>query len=115
MSLWLSGVIGVPVAAFRKQFATQSRRSGVASAAVNFDIPKELFGHHGDWKSWKAQKRYMKSSPTHLLSVSRATMSLPRGPAPDGWIEYDSAINPPPLAEDYSPPDVVGVPEGAFV
>ncbi len=57
----------------------------------------------------------MKSDPTHLLSVSRAAMSLPKGPAPDERIECDSASCPPQQAEDDSPPKVVGVPEGAFV
>ena len=107
--------MGVSVEAFRKQFTTRSGRSGGASAAANSDIPKELWGQHGDWKSWEAQKRYIKSDTKHLLSVSRATMSLPKGPAPDMRIECDSAIIPPLPAEDYSPPDVFGVHEGAFV
>ncbi len=44
MSLWFSGVMGVPVAAFRKQFATQSGRSGGASAASNAGVSAELWG-----------------------------------------------------------------------
>jgi len=54
LSLWFSGVMKVPVKAFRKQFATQSGRSGGASSAANSNIPKELWGQHGDWKSWEA-------------------------------------------------------------
>ena len=57
----------------------------------------------------------MKSDPAHLLSVSRAAMSLPRGPAPDVRIESDAASVPPQQADEASPPEVVGVPEGAFV
>jgi len=52
--LWFSGVTGIPVEAFRKQFATKSRRSGGASAVANSNVPKELWGQHGDWKSWDA-------------------------------------------------------------
>ncbi len=51
MSLWFSGVMGVSVASFRKQFATLSGRSGGASAASNAGIPAELWGQHGDWGS----------------------------------------------------------------
>jgi integrase len=115
LSMWFSSVMGVSVEAFRKQFSTQSGRSGGASAAANSGVPKELWGQHGDWKSWEAQKRYMKSDPAHLLSVSRAAMSLPRGPAPDVRIECDAASVPPQQADEDSPPEVVGVPEGAFV
>ena len=57
----------------------------------------------------------MKSDPAHLLSVSRAAMSLPRGPAPDVRIECDTASVPPQQVDEDSPPEVVGVPEGAFV
>jgi integrase len=42
LSLWFSGVMGVSVEAFRKQFATQSGRSGGASAAAISDVPKEV-------------------------------------------------------------------------
>ena len=82
---------------------------------ANSDVPKELWGQHEDMKSWEAQKCYMKSDPTHLLSVSRAPMSLPKGPAPDVRLECDSATNPPLQADDVSSHDVVGVLEGAFV
>jgi hypothetical protein len=49
------------------------------------------------------------------LSVSRATMGLPKGPAPDVRTEYASAVIPPLHANDYGPPEVDGVPSGAFV
>jgi integrase len=115
LSLWFSGVMKVPVEAFRKQFSTQSGRSGGASAAANSDVSDLLWGQHGDWKSVDAQKRYMKSDTEHLLSVSRAAMSLPKGTAPEVRIECDPASVPPQLADEDSPPEVVGVPEGAFV
>jgi len=57
----------------------------------------------------------MKSDTKHLLSVSHAAMSLPKGTAPDVRIECDSASCPPQHADDDSPPEVVGVPEGVFV
>ncbi len=100
MSLVFSGVMGVSVAAFRKQFSTQSGRSGGASAASNAGVPAELWGQHGDWKSWEAQKRYMKTDTPRLLSVSRAAMGPPRTPAPDVRIECESGGTPPEMAED---------------
>ena len=42
MSLWYNGVLGIPLALFKKQWATQSGRSGSASAAANAGIPAEL-------------------------------------------------------------------------
>ncbi len=110
MSLWFSGVMGVSVAAFRKQIATQSGRSGGASAASNAGVPAELWGQHGDWKSWDAQKRYMKTDTPRLLSVSRAAMGPPQTTAPDVRIECESAGAPPEMAEDEQAPVVVGVP-----
>jgi hypothetical protein len=35
----------------------------------------ELWGQHGEWKSVKSQKNYMKRDPGAILSVSRATMT----------------------------------------
>jgi integrase len=114
LSLWFSGVMGVTVAAFRKQFATQSGRSGGASAASNAGVPVELWGQHGDWKSWEAQKRYMKADTSRLMSVSQAAMGSSRTPASDVRIEVESADAPPETAEDEQPPVVVGIPTGAF-
>ena len=48
LSLWFSGVMKITVQDFRKQFATQSGRSGGASAASNAGVPAELWGQHGD-------------------------------------------------------------------
>ncbi len=48
MGLWFSGVLGTPVALFKKQFATQSGRSGSTSATVSAGLPVELWGQHGD-------------------------------------------------------------------
>ena len=67
LSIWFSGVMGISVELFRKQFATQSGRSGCASAAANAGVPAELWGQHGDWKSAASQKRYMKSDTEHLI------------------------------------------------
>jgi integrase len=111
---WFSGVRGVSTAVFRKQFATQSNRSGGASAALNAGVSDELIGQHGDWKTKAAQRRYMKSDTSRLLSVSRAAMGLSKTPAPDVRIECESAGVPPAMAEDDLPPDVIGVPPGAF-
>ena len=44
LGLWFSGVVGISVVVFRKQFATQSGWSGGASAAANVDVLKELWG-----------------------------------------------------------------------
>ena len=57
----------------------------------------------------------MKSDPEHLLSVSWSTMGLLNGPAPDVWIECESAIIPPLHADDDGPPDADKVPLGAVV
>ena len=114
LSLWFSGVMGVSIDAFRKQFATQSGRSGGASSASNAGVPFELWGQHGGWKTLDAQKRYMKSDPSRLLAVSRAAMHLPTGLEPDVRIECGSAVAPALMAGDEEPPVVVGVPKGAF-
>ena len=41
---WLGGVMGVSIAVFRKQFATQSNRSCGASVALNAGVSDELIG-----------------------------------------------------------------------
>ncbi len=56
----------------------------------------------------------MKSDTTRLLSVSRAAMGLSKTPAPDVRIEGEFAGVPHAMAEDDIPPDVIGVPPGAF-
>jgi hypothetical protein len=114
LSLWFSGVMGVSVDAFRKQYATQSGRSGGASSASNAGVPLEDWGQHGGWKTLEAQKRYMKSDPKRLLAVSRAAMHLPMGMAPDVRTECGSVVAPTLMAGDEEPPEVVGVPKGAF-
>ncbi len=106
--------MGVSVATFQKHFATQSGRSGCASVASNGGVPVELWGQHEDMKTLDAQKRYMKSDKTQLLSVSRADMRLPTGLAPDVRTECGSVVAPPLVTGDDAPPDVVGVPKGEF-
>ncbi len=99
---------------FRKQFATQSERSTGASATANANVPAELLGQHGDWKTLEAQRLYMKSDTEHLLSESWAAMGLPKTPTPTVRFEVESAGALPEIAEEGLPPDVVGVPDGAF-
>ena len=70
MSLWFSGVMGVSVAAFRKQIATQSGRSGGASAASNGGVPAELWGQHGDKETLDAQKRYEERQDMVVVDVA---------------------------------------------
>lgn len=121
MSLWFSGVMGITVEEFRKLFATQSGRSGCASAAANAGVSLELWGQHGDWKSFEAQKRYMKRDSASLLSVSLAAMrtplvggSSPLVAQPDVRTEASSSVEVIPPCVDEEPPAVEGVPIGAF-
>ena len=100
LSLLFSGVMGVLVAAFNKQLATQPVRSGGASASSNAGVPAELWVQHGDWRIWEARKRYMESDTTRLLSVSRAAMGPPNTSAPNVRIECESAGAPPEMAEE---------------
>jgi hypothetical protein len=44
---WSSGVLGTSMASFRKQFGTQSGRSGSAFAVANAGVPCELCGSTG--------------------------------------------------------------------
>ena len=58
----------------------------------------------------------MKSALEHLLSVSRATVGLSKGSAPDVRIECESAVILPLRADYDGPPEVDEVvPSGAFV
>ena len=59
-----------------------------------------------------ALKRYMKSDPEHLLSVLRATMGIPKGPALDVRIKCESAVIPPLRADGDGAPEVDGMPLG---
>jgi hypothetical protein len=77
LSLWFGEVLGISTQEFKAQYGTQSGRSGGASAASNADIDLELWGQHGDWASFKSQKRYMKKDVKALLSVSLAAMNVP--------------------------------------
>jgi len=134
-SLWFSGALGTSVAMFRKQFATLSGRSRSASAAANAGVRAELWGEHGDWHSFAAQKVYTRSDAEPLLSVSKAAKSLsevpkvagqtenePAGVPPGSGIQVEedvrtaveSAGDPQLGAEEDLPPEVVVVPRGAF-
>ena len=83
LSIWFNGFIGISVGVFRKQFSTQSVRSGFAPAASNTGVPAELWRQHGDRKSLTAQARNVKCDTAQLFSLSRAVMHLPTGLAPD--------------------------------
>jgi hypothetical protein len=77
LSLWFGGILGLTPVEFKSQYGSQSGRIGSASAASNAGIAVELWGQHGDWASFKSQKRYMKRDVESLLSVSKAVMSTP--------------------------------------
>ena len=77
LSLWFGGILWLTPEEFKGQYGSQSGRIGSASAASNAGIPVELWGQHGDWASFKSQKRYTKQDVESLLSVSKAAMSTP--------------------------------------
>ena len=56
----------------------------------------------------------MKSDTPRFLSMSRAAICLPKTPARVMWIDDESAGVSSAMAEDDLPPDVIGVPPGAF-
>eukprot|EP00873_Tetraselmis_striata_P036021 jgi/Tetstr1/456285/TSEL_043042.t1 len=78
LARWLGPLLtpAMTESAFLSRFGTQSSRSGGASAAANADIPFATWGQHGGWKSTSAQLRYMGLDEEHVLSVSRAILSL---------------------------------------
>eukprot|EP00873_Tetraselmis_striata_P005595 jgi/Tetstr1/425859/TSEL_016236.t1 len=78
LARWLGPLLtpAMTESAFQSRFGTQSSRSGGASAAANADIPFATWGQHGGWKSTSAQPRYMGLDEEHVLSVSRAILSL---------------------------------------
>jgi hypothetical protein len=49
----------------------------------------ELWGQHGDWASFKSQKRYMKRDIESLLSVSKAVMNTPSTTAKTLELTFD--------------------------
>ena len=67
LCLWFSGVMSLYVATSRKQFDTQSGRSGCALAPANAEVPAELWGQHGDWKTMDVHKRYVKTHSTRFF------------------------------------------------
>eukprot|EP00873_Tetraselmis_striata_P007270 jgi/Tetstr1/427534/TSEL_017660.t1 len=78
LARWLGPLLtpAMTESVFLTRFGTQSSRSGGASAAANADIPFATWGQHGGWKSTSAQLRYMGLDEEHVLSVSRAILSL---------------------------------------
>jgi len=77
LSLWFGGILRLTPKDFKGPYGSQSGRVGSASADSNAGIPVELWGQHGDWASFKSQKRYMIRDVKSLLSVSVAAMQLP--------------------------------------
>jgi hypothetical protein len=77
LSFWLGGILGLTPEEFKGQYGSQSGRIGSASAASNAGIIGELWGQHGDWASFKSQKRYMKRDVKSTLSVSVVAIHLP--------------------------------------
>jgi hypothetical protein len=76
LSLWFGGILGLTPVEFKGPYGSQSGRIGSASTASNAGIPVKLWGQHGDWASFKRQKRYMKRDVESLLSVFQAAMQL---------------------------------------
>eukprot|EP00873_Tetraselmis_striata_P041222 jgi/Tetstr1/461486/TSEL_006592.t1 len=78
LARWLSPLLtpAITEAAFLARFGTQPSRSGGVSAAANADIPFATWGQHSGWKSTSAQLRYMGLDEEHVLSVSRAILTL---------------------------------------
>ncbi len=60
LSLWFGGIFCLSLEEFQNQYGFQSGRIDYASTASNAGIPVDLWGQHGDWDSFKSQKRYMK-------------------------------------------------------
>jgi len=118
LSLWFGGILGFTPEEFKAQYGSQSGRIGAASAASNAGIPVELWGQHGDWASFKSQKRYMKRDVESLLSVSKAAMSMPITPVQAleltfGIRDDDSTATTFDVLDD-SIPFTKGVPNDAF-
>ena len=70
-------LLGLTPEEFKGQYGSQSGRIYSASAASNDDISVELWGHHGDWASFKSQTRYMKRDVKSFLSICAAAIKLP--------------------------------------
>ncbi len=102
----------------------------------NASVPVELLGQNEELHSLAAHKVvYMKSDKESLLVASRAAMRLPEVPGTAGRADDEPAGSPPEAgaqdegyvrnydesagaqqvgAEEDLPPEVVGVPQGAF-
>jgi len=92
VSLWFSGVLGTSPKEFRKQFGTQSSRSGGAFAAANTGVAVKLWDQHGDCNSWASQNCYMERDRVSIFSVTRAIMGYGKtqvicAPEPDPSID----------------------------
>ena len=117
LSLWFGGILGLTPEQLIGQYGSQSGSIGSALAASNAGIPVELWGQHGDWASFKSQKRYMKRDVESLLSVSKAAMKLPIINAPlslnSHFRDDESTSTTFYVLDDYIP-IVEGVPTNTF-
>ena len=122
LALWFGASLGLSPKEFSTVYGSQSGRSGAASAAANVGVSMELWGQHGDWKSVKSQKNYMKRDPEAILSVSRAAMtpvSAAHFGAPTPVLQVPQAatitpLPPTPGSFEDAPSFVEGVPPGSF-
>jgi len=73
-ALWFGASLGLSPKEFSTFYGSHCVCSGVASATSNARVSMELWGQHGDWKSVKSQKNYMKRYPEAILSVSTAAI-----------------------------------------
>ena len=130
LALWFGASLGLSPKEFSTNYGSRSGRSGAASVASNDGVPMELWGQHGDWKSVKSPKNYMKRDQEAILSVSRVVMTpVPSAlleapifapPVPPAAIQLGSrtqALAPPPPtpgSHEEGPRFVEGVPPGSF-
>ena len=130
LALWFVAFLGLSPKDFSTTYGSQSGRSGAASACYNVGAPMEPWGQHGDWKSVKSQKSYMKRDPEAILSISRAAMTpipaaifgalIAAPPMPPVAFQLGSRTralaptSPTPGSHEEGPRSVQGVPPGSF-
>ena len=66
--------MGLSIEECKSQYGSQSGRVGSYSTASNTGLLVELWGQHGDWASFKSQKRNTKRDIKSLLSLSLVDM-----------------------------------------
>ena len=68
-------LIGISTHEFKAQYGSQSGRSDDFNGFLRMYFHC-IMGHHGDWASFKSQKRFMKKDIKSILSVSLAAIYL---------------------------------------